>query len=74
MIERPGMEAAVADFPPADLEVVEIPLLLPGWQVLALEKAAHAQGMTAAEMLRSVLSEFINTLGRSRGRLRGNDS
>jgi hypothetical protein len=62
MTERERMEAAVADYPSDDLEVVEIPLLLPGWQIEALEKAAHARGVTAAEMLRTVLAQFINAL------------
>jgi hypothetical protein len=43
-------------------EVVEVPLLLPGWQVSALETAAHHRGLTAGEMLRSVLRDFITTL------------
>jgi hypothetical protein len=41
-------------------DVIEIPLLLPGWQVSALETAAHARGLTAAEMVRHVLSEFLS--------------
>jgi hypothetical protein len=42
-----------------DDDVVEIPLLLPGWQVAALATAAHARGLTAGEMVRSLLREFI---------------
>jgi hypothetical protein len=70
MSERLRTEAAVDDRPSADLEVVEIPLLLPGWQVEALENAAHARGVTAAEMLRTVLRQFIDALpaGSSHGR------
>ena len=56
-------------FPVADLEmdvlerdVIEIPLLLPGWQVSALETAAHARGVTAAEMVRQILSEFLSSV------------
>jgi hypothetical protein len=40
-------------------EVVEVSLLLPGWQVTALERAAHDRGLTAAEMVRSLLRDFI---------------
>jgi hypothetical protein len=40
-------------------EVIEIPLLLPGWQASALETAAHRRGLTAAEMVRHVLRDFI---------------
>jgi hypothetical protein len=42
-----------------DGDVVEIPLLLPGWQARALETAAHESGLTAAEMVRVLLRDFI---------------
>ena len=48
-------------------EVVEVPLLLPGWQVSALERAAHRRGLTAGEMLRSVLGDFIARLPAGNG-------
>ena len=40
-------------------EVVEVSLLLPGWQVTALESAAHERGLTAAEMVRALLRDFL---------------
>ncbi len=40
-------------------DVVEIPLLLPYWQVEALESAAHQQGMTAGEMIRQLLQDYL---------------
>jgi hypothetical protein len=40
-------------------EVIEIPLLLPGWQASALETVAHNRGLTAAEMVRHLLRDFI---------------
>jgi len=43
---------------PAD--VAEISLLLPGWQLDALENAAHARGLTPGQMVRCVLREFFN--------------
>ncbi len=46
----------------ADRDVVEVPLLLPGWQVDALAAAAHDRGQTAGEMLRNVLQDFITGL------------
>jgi hypothetical protein len=46
---------------PDAAEVVEVPLLLAGWQVSALEKEAHDRGLTAGEMVRQLLSEFIHT-------------
>ena len=40
-------------------DVVEVPLLLPGWQMSALEKAAYVRGVTAAEMVRELLRVYI---------------
>jgi hypothetical protein len=40
-------------------EVLEIPLLLPGWQVTALATAAHRRGQTAGELVRDLLREFL---------------
>jgi hypothetical protein len=40
-------------------DVVEVPLLLAGWQMSALERAAYRRGLTAAEMVRLVLRDFI---------------
>jgi hypothetical protein len=42
-----------------ETEVVEIPVLLPGWQAMALEDAAHVRGLTAGEMLRHLLAGFF---------------
>lgn len=44
----------------SDSDVVELPLLLPRWQVDALEEAANRQGMTTAQMIRRVISDFIS--------------
>lgn len=40
-------------------DVVEVPLLLSGWQMSALEQAAFLRGLTAAEMVRQLLREVI---------------
>jgi hypothetical protein len=40
-------------------DVIEIPLLLPGWQMSAIEQAAFHRGMTAAEMVRHLLNDFL---------------
>ena len=42
-------------------DVVEMPLLLSGLQMSALEQAAHNRGMTAAGMVRQLLREFMAT-------------
>jgi hypothetical protein len=54
-----GDEAALAL---TEREVVEVPLLLPGWQVAALANAARDRGLTAGEMLRHALGDFIHRL------------
>jgi hypothetical protein len=46
----------------ADRDVVEIPLLLPSWQVAALADAAQDRGQTTGEMLRQLLQDFITNL------------
>jgi hypothetical protein len=46
----------------AEREVVEIPLLLPSWQVNALATAAQDRGLTAGQMLRCLLHDFIQGL------------
>ena len=46
----------------AERDVVEVPLLLPGWQVAALATAAHDRGLTAGEMMRGLLNDFIDGL------------
>jgi hypothetical protein len=50
----------------ASPDVVEIPLLIPGWQMDALETAAHARGQTAGEMVRNLLRDFISGLPTAR--------
>ncbi len=51
----PGLLRREPSFP----EVLEISLLLPTWQVAALESAGRARGLTAGQMVRSVLRDFL---------------
>ncbi len=44
---------------PHETEVVELPILLPGWQATKLETVAHQRGLTAAAMVRNVLRDFL---------------
>jgi hypothetical protein len=44
-----------------DLEVVELPLLLPRWQAVALEAAARRRGMTTGQMLRRVITDLFGS-------------
>ena len=43
----------------SDHEVVELQLLLPRWQALALEAAAHRRGMTSGQILRRVITDLF---------------
>lgn len=43
-------------------EVVELPILLPGWQASFLETLAHQRGLTAGEMVRHLLHDFLTTM------------
>jgi hypothetical protein len=57
----PGADGGRSELPPdlAGNEVIEVPLLLPGWQMSALERAAHKRGLTAGEMVRHLLRDFF---------------
>lgn len=56
----PGLEEPCC--PSIEAEVVELPLLLPGWQVTRLETVAHQRGLTAAEMVRNLLRDFLTVV------------
>jgi hypothetical protein len=47
---------------PNEEEVVEVSLLLPGWQASKLETVAHQRGMTAATMVRNLLRDFLTVM------------
>jgi hypothetical protein len=43
-------------------DVMEISLLLPGWQVQALESAARDRGLTAGQMVRRLIRDYFTCL------------
>ncbi len=45
-----------------DGEVAELSLLLPAWQIAALEQAAEAQGITVGQLLRRVVNRTLTQL------------
>ena len=49
-------------------EVVELPILLPGWQASFLETLAHERGLTAGAMVRHLLHDFLMTMPAPSGR------
>jgi hypothetical protein len=44
---------------PVEGEVVEISLLLPGWEVSILEMVAHQRGLTTGAMVRHLVRDFL---------------
>jgi hypothetical protein len=48
------------DSVPAEAEMVELPLLLPGWQLDQLEMAARGQGLTVGQMVRRLIRAFLH--------------
>jgi hypothetical protein len=40
-------------------DVIELPLLLPGWQVSALAKVARSEGQSTGQLLRRLVREFV---------------
>jgi hypothetical protein len=40
-------------------DVIELPILLPEWQVTALEEAARGRGMTIGQLLRRVFHDLF---------------
>ncbi len=58
-IVQPLFNVISADAARTDLEVVELPLLLPRWQAMELEAAAKRRGMTTGQMLRRVIGEML---------------
>ena len=40
-------------------DVIELPILLPEWQVVALEEAARDRGMTIGQLIRRLFSDLF---------------
>ena len=47
-----------------DGEVTELSLLLPAWQIGALEQAAQAEGITVGQLLRRSINRTLTQQGR----------
>lgn len=45
--------------PPSADDVIELPVLLPEWQVAALEEAARDRGMTVGQLLRKLFADLF---------------
>ena len=40
-------------------DVEELPLLLPGWQIIALAEAAESEGLTVAQYMRRLVNRAL---------------
>jgi len=49
------------DMTSLDAEVIELALLLPRWQALALSSVAKQRGMSAAQMLRRMIGAAVGS-------------
>ncbi|HEV3236471.1 MAG TPA: hypothetical protein VGZ25_05755 [Gemmataceae bacterium] len=63
MEAREGGECSMRHF---DGEMVEIELLLPAWQIKALEAEAHSRGLTTGQMVRSLIGTFFDASAMAR--------
>lgn len=52
--------------PSPEPNVVEIPLLLPDTHFAAVEVAARGRGLTAAQLVRSIIRDFLRQEGQGR--------
>jgi len=52
-------DAGKLDLAPLRDDVVEISLLLPGWQLAALQKAARRQNQTTGETVRRLVRDYL---------------
>lgn len=51
-----------------DGDMIELPLCLPSWQASALEEAAHSRGLTAGQMVRSLIQDFFGRFAQPHSR------
>lgn len=47
------------DMAPLDSEMIELALLLPRWQALALQGVAKQRGLTAGQLLRRMIGAMV---------------
>ncbi len=61
-VSWPDSADATSPMPPGTFrseDVVELPLLLPEWQVFALEEAARDRGMTVGQLVRKLFADLF---------------
>jgi len=55
-IPSPGLDPS-----PIDADFIEVALLLPRWQAMALQTAARKRGMSAGQMLRRLIGAAVGS-------------
>ena len=50
----------------AEPDFLELSLLLPRWQLLALDELAQGRGMNVGQMLRRLIGKMLQEIGESR--------
>jgi hypothetical protein len=58
MVANPRIDNATRRSPD-ESEVAELSLLVPAWQISALEQAAEAEGITVAQLLRRAVNRTL---------------
>jgi len=59
-IQRPQQSKREDTSPPPGEECLELPLLLPAWQLALLERAASHQGLTVGQLLRRLIWNYLD--------------
>lgn len=58
-VSEPSSGGVDARAPVSEPELLEMSLLLPAWQVAALDDLARSQGLTIGQMLRRVIAAVV---------------
>ncbi len=58
MLANRCVDESICNIPSED-EVAEVSLLVPAWQISALEQAAKAEGITVAQLLRRAVNRTL---------------
>ena len=59
MVANPRIDNTIRR-PPDESDVAELSLLIPAWQIGALEQAAEAEGITVAQLLRRAVNRTLS--------------
>ena len=60
MVAKTRIDDAIRKPPSDSEEVAELSLLVPAWQIAALEEAAESEGITVAQLLRRAVNRTLS--------------